>query len=297
MLNIFNYLKRPEYVFRPRQVFKRLGRMGQPTPTIARVTLPWGASVRVRPKENVGGEIFYYGIFDRMVPETICRLADAGELALEAGANIGQNCSLMAYCTGRGGRVIAFEPHPEIFAELKSNFDEWPDYIRKNIQLENVALGDEVGEAWLAESSEFETNRGSATIAGEPAAATRKHKVSVQKLDEYLPASANVGVFKIDVEGHELAVLKGTVGALQRRAVRDIIFEDFAPKPSPVTEFLKQHGFTVFELHESWLRPRLTPLDSAQAGHRGHSNYLATLDPKRALKRFRALGWKCLWYL
>src|SRR5579871_5650959 len=130
MPNIFNYLRRPEYVFRPRQVLHRFRRILKPPQATELVELPWGAPVSVRPTENVGNAIFYYGIFDLVVPEAIYRLADEGEWAMEVGANIGQNCSLMAYRTGRRGHVIAFEPHPEIFRELKDNFALWPEGIR-----------------------------------------------------------------------------------------------------------------------------------------------------------------------
>ncbi len=293
-MNVLKYLKRPEYLLRPRQVLNRLIRIGKEVPPAAQVTLPWGATVKVFPNENVGSDIFYFGIFDRIVPETIYRLADKAELAVEAGANIGQNCSLLAYRTGQGGRVIAFEPHPEIFEELKSNLNQWPESIRRNVQLENVALGDSIGHAWLAESAEFNTNRGGASISNESSAPGRRHKVSIRTLDEYLPAPAKVGVCKIDVEGHELAVLKGAQQTLQRRAIRDIIFEDFNPKPSPVTEFLTQHGFAIFELHEAWLKPRLAPMNLGNAPAGFSSNYLATLDSERAWKRFRAPGWRCL---
>ena len=295
-VNVLNYLKRPEYVFRPRQVLNRLSRREKKVPSTAQVTLPWGVTVRVSPGENVGSDIFYFGIFDRIVPETIYRLTDEGELAVEAGANIGQNCSLLAYRTGCGGRVMAFEPHPEIFEELKSNVNQWPERIRRNVQLENVALGEIAGEAWLAEGSGFDTNRGAASISNDSTAAGRRHKVALNKLDQYLPAPAKVGVCKIDVEGHEHAVLKGAQHTLERGGIRDIIFEDFNPKPSPVTEFLTQYGFTIFELHVTWLKPRLNPMNSGNAPHAGHfsSNYLATLAPERARKRFRPPGWRCL---
>src|SRR4051812_615162 len=97
MPNILNYLRRPEYVFRPRQVWRRFRRLGTSPQAVEKVTLPWGAAVNVRPNENVGSGIYYYGIFDRIVPETIYRLADSNELSMEVGANIGQNCSLMAF--------------------------------------------------------------------------------------------------------------------------------------------------------------------------------------------------------
>lgn len=299
MLSIFNYFKRPEYIFRPRQVLNRVRRIGKDIPSTARVDLPWGATIDVRPNDNVGSDIFYFGIFDRIVPEAIYRLADADELLVEAGANIGQNSSLMAYKAGANGRVIAFEPHPEIFTELKSNANLWPEKIQANVQLENIALGDITGEAWLTDGSYFGYNRGTASLLNrdvgpEP---SRRHKVLVRRLDEYLPAPMKVGVCKIDVEGHELAVLKGAEHALSRGAIRDIVFEDFSPEPSPVVDFLRKHGFTVFQLTASWWKPLLTELLPGITPPPGFShNYLATTDPQRAQSRFRSGGWRCLMF-
>ena len=298
IFNVFNYLKRPEYVFRPSQVLNRLRRIGKETPPTATITLPWGLAIKLRTNENVGSDIFYFGIFDRVVPESIYRLTDEGELAVEAGANIGQNCSLMAFKTGLGGRVIAFEPHPEIFQELKFNASLWPEEMKRNIQLENCALGETTSEAWLVNGAEFDHNRGSASLCnGQPETGQGgKYKVPVRRLDEFLTPPMTVGVCKIDVEGHELSVLKGAEQTLSRRAIRDIIFEDFNPKPSAVTEFLTRNGFTIFELHEGWLKPSLAPmnLENVSRDRKFSCNYLATLDAARAIKRFRTPGWRCL---
>lgn len=297
MLNICNYLKRPEYVFRPSQVLRRIRRTGKPVPPSATVRLPWGLAVKVRTNEHIGSDIFHYGIFDRIVPEAIRRLADPGELAVEAGANIGQNCSLMVARTGPNGRVIAFEPHPHIFEELQFNVSLWPEWAKRNVQLQNVALGETDGEATLVDGAEFFHNRGSASLVWENPETTtsQKHKVQVRKLDDFIPALAKVGVCKIDVEGHELAVLKGTEQALRRRAIRDIVFEDFSPMPSPVVEFLQQHQYTIFQLTASWWKPLLTKLRPDAAPPKGFSfNFLATLDPERVQQRFRAGGWSCL---
>jgi FkbM family methyltransferase len=295
MPNIFNYLKRPEYVFRPRQVLRRFGRFGKAPEAREVVELPWGASVKVHPRENVGSDIFHYGIFDRIVPEAIYRLADQGEWAVEIGANIGQNCSLMAYRTGSDGRVIAFEPHPEIFQELKGNLALWPEIIQRTIQLENVALGESSGEAWLGDGLEFDHNRGSASLCDPAAVSGRTFKVTLRQLDEYLPEPAKVGVCKIDVEGHELSVLKGASRALRRGAIRDVIFEDFTGMPSPVGTLLQEHRYTVFQLTASWWKPLLSEVRPGVKPPEGFSfNYLATLDPERVKSKFQAGGWRCL---
>jgi FkbM family methyltransferase len=295
MPNPLKYFSKPEYVMRPRQALRRLARIGKPVPESATVRLPWNANVTVHTRENVGAEIYFYGIFDKTVPEAIWRLLDEGETGVEIGANIGQNSSLMAARSGHRGRVLAFEPHPEIFEELKANHERSRNPAFAPVQLERVALGETTGEATLIEAEEFTHNRGSAAIrtTNTPGAGI---KVSVRLLDDFLGAADRVGVCKIDVEGHELSVLKGAKQILARKAIRDIIFEDFNPKPSPVTELLTHCGFTLFELRESWLKPRLAPIVSGDtAGRRGFAfNYLATLDPGRAIKRFRAPGWRCL---
>jgi len=297
MLNILNYLRRPEYLFRPRQVLRRFRRIWRPVQAEEVVELPWGAQVKVRPNENIGSEIYYYGIFDRVVPESIYRLTDKNELTIEVGANIGQNCSLMAFQASSGGRVIAFEPHPEIFQELKANANRWPEKTRRNLQLENVALGETAGEAWLTNGSEFEHNRGSAALSDSAPANNRGFKVNLRQLDDYLRETESVGACKIDVEGHELSVLKGATRALSRKAIREIIFEDFSPMFSPTAQFLQKHGFTIFRLIASWWKPVLVEVHPEAKPEKGFSyNYLATLDPQRAKTRFATGGWRCLMF-
>ena len=293
--NPIKFLAKPEYLLRPRQVLRRLARIWQPTPTQATVRLPWGAVVQVHTGDAVGSAIYYYGIFDKIVPEAIWRLSDQGETDVDAGANIGQNSSLMWSRVGCAGRVIAFEPHPEIFTELQSNRDRSRNPDTAQVQLENVALGETAGEAWLDEGEYFYRNRGTATLSPE-ARGGKGIKVKVRTLDEFLENIKQVGVCKIDVEGHELGVLRGAANTLKRRGIRDIVFEDFNPKPSPVTLLLVQHGFTLFELHETWLKPLLVPLNVARSASRPGFlfNYLATLDPARAVARFRSAGWHCL---
>ena len=295
MLNPLRFFSKPEYVFRPKQTLKRFMRIGKPVPKYAVVELPWGAMVRVQTNENVGCEIYHYGIFDKIVPEVIWRLLDHGDTAIDIGANIGQNCSLMSAKVGRAGRVLAFEPHPEIFAELKKNCTQAHQSRWASIQFENIALGEITGEATLITNEEFFTNRGSATLhaKGEQQPGIN---VAVRQLDEFLNFKSIAHVCKIDVEGHELGVLQGAKKSFERKAIRDIIFEDFNPQPSPVVKFLEQYGFSIFELHDTWLKPRLIPLQISKAAVRpGFSfNYLATLDGVRAKSRFRSLGWHCL---
>jgi FkbM family methyltransferase len=293
MPNPLKYFSKPEYILRPSQTLKRLARIGKPVPELATVRLPWGAIVTVHTGENVGCEIYHHGIFDKIVPEAIWRLLDGGETAVDVGANIGQNTSVMAQRVGSNGLVYAFEPHPKNYVQLKANHVQWDEQRFGKVQIENFGLGSKkMDDAFIYTDSPYLS--GSALHDQAPQDKRKDYaKVRVEMFDAFI--AEKIGVCKIDVEGHELEVLKGAKNALERHAIRDVIFEDFNSKPSPVTEFLEQHGFAIFELHDGWPKPRLVPLDLKNIVKRGFSsNYLATLDAARAVKRFRSPGWRCL---
>src|SRR5262245_30401299 len=113
---------KPEYLLRPSQLWRRLQWHFAPAnETYISVRLPWGAQIRVRPTDVIGSAIAKLGLFDLLVSESLFRLCDVGELALDIGANIGQMTSLMAVKVGPSGTVLAFEPHFEIFSELAFN--------------------------------------------------------------------------------------------------------------------------------------------------------------------------------
>jgi FkbM family methyltransferase len=287
VVNIVNYLKRPEYIWRPRQVIRRFLRIGKKPSHIEDIGLPWGAEIRVQTDENVGADIYYYGVFDPIVPETIWRLLDSGETAIDVGANIGQNTSAMAVRAASAGHVIAFEPHPLTFEQLQRNVENWRNNNYAPIQLQNLALGVEEGEASLQVTGYLS----GASLDREGSGV----KVPVRRLDSFIVGEKAVGLCKIDVEGHELSVMKGAQNSFSRKLVRDVIFEDFKPMPSAVVGFLRDYGFETFQLISGRLRPSLRPISEMRKDGDGFSyNYLATLAPSRAVARFRSFGWKCL---
>jgi hypothetical protein len=162
------------------------------------------------------------------------------------------------------------------------------------ILLENVGLGEQAGEARLKNGDDFQSNRGSAAIDFSETG-QGGFKIQVCRLDDFIEEGKAVGVCKIDVEGHELSVLKGARRLLRQKAIRDIIFEDFNPQPSAVTRLLADHDYEIFHLESHLFKPKLMPLEaSSQRGREFSYNFLATLNPERARKRFRPAGWRCL---
>jgi len=283
----------PQYLFRPRQILTRIKReFAKPFPEFAIVELPWGERIRVRPHEVIGAQIWYYGIFDLPVAETICRLVDPGDVSLDIGANIGQMTSLLRIQAGKTGRVMAFEPHPEVFNELvlNSGFSDG-NPASAPLKLSALALSDRSGTAQLTISNEWRHNRGLARIVpGRGADDRTALQIQTARLDDLLGDSVNVGLCKIDVEGHELNVFHGAKNLLGRRAVRDLLFEHLGGAPGDIHKFLLGHGYSLFSIRSRISGPYLAPGQDASEG----GNYLATLQPTRAHQRFRRRGWMVL---
>jgi FkbM family methyltransferase len=296
-MNPFALFTTPEYVFRPRQMLLRLKRVfsGGP-PEIDVVRLPWGQEITIRPHECIGAAIWWYGIFDLPVAEAIHRLVEDGETALDIGANMGQMSSLLLHRVGRKGRLMAFEPHPGLFKEL--SVVAQAAQSRDNVgtaELFQIGLSDSTGQAFLDVGADWKENRGLGKVVSQ-SNGTNCVGIKIDCLDNVLPKAISIGLCKIDVEGHELAVFQGASNLMQRRGIRDIVFEDLNESPSPLQKLLMEYGYTIFALHTNLFGPRLVECISNRAPNHlpAVTNFLATLNPTRAVGKFRESGWLVL---
>ncbi|MGI9241994.1 MAG: FkbM family methyltransferase [Verrucomicrobiales bacterium] len=294
-----NAILKPEFVFRPGQLWRRLNWKRQWQDNHGQVTLPWGLALEIDASETIGMAITKIGVYDLVVPEAIFRLCDPCETALDVGANIGMNTGALALATGPTGKVVAYEPHPKLLQGLEETIASWKrSFGINNVDLRPQAVSDRAGTAALSIPSGFEQNLGTATLAAPEAttadgAATETLDVPVVTLDDEFPNEDDrVGVMKIDIEGHESAALRGAERLLGVGCIRDIIFEEHTPLPSDVSRLLEGHGYEIFLLRKDTLGPRIipTPCELPEA----LPNYLATLDPERAQKRFKKRGYRSL---
>jgi FkbM family methyltransferase len=297
MMNVFRLIQRPEYFFRPRQMWRRLRRNA----ILARndVRMAWELPLEVGPDSIVGQDICNLGVYDRVVAEAICRLSDPGEQAFDIGANIGQNVSIMALIVGKRGRAVAFEPGDMSWRVLTKNVERWATYDLAPIAVVRKGVSSRNGPAVLHESVDF----GQFSLEDHPPGTSRTSlegsrglEIELTTLDAFVSDASEIGLIKMDVEGHELAVLQGAKRLLGQKRIRDIVFEDFELQPSPVTLLLQAAGYAVFALFPAWRKPVLLTLDeyAERNGSYGPPNFLGTLDPDRAIARFQGAGWKCL---
>jgi FkbM family methyltransferase len=191
--------------------------------------------------------------------------------------------------------VVVFEPHPELGKVLRENLERWAPYDIAPIKAEPIGLSSVSGSRVLYESEEFASNQGSASVE-RPGHVINSYAIITTSLDDYFPTEV-ISLIKLDVEGHEAAVLEGAARALRELRIRDIIFEELRQPPQRSTEILESAGYEVFTLYAPTSGPSFMPWREFQEnrpeGFSSH-NYLATLNAQRANARFRPWGWRCL---
>ncbi len=124
--------------------------------------------------------------------------------ALDIGANIG-NHSL--YFSRVFSKVIAFEPSSIIYRLLEINTEKID-----NVRIEKIALGNKECEATLYSNS---SNYGSSSIIEDHDAFQMQENINVRLLDDFDLGTESVSLIKIDVEGFEIEVLKGSTKTIK----------------------------------------------------------------------------------
>ena len=302
-MQLVSYFNRPEYIFRPRQIYQRFfdWQLSEEK-SYQTIKLPWQVDLiaYLEPNDSVGKAIASYGIYDLSLTEALWRLAFPGEVAVDIGANVGYTTSIMAKRVGSQGKVICFEPNPFTFKDLDKNITHWQQRSNwHHIKAHELALSKVAGIGKLILPNK---NRGEAFIQTSKTDELQQNNhhqhqeytVNLVRLDEIIQDIESIGVMKIDVEGHELEVLQGAETLIAKGCIRDLIFEEHKGYPSPVSQYLEKQGYTIFRIWKGFWRPRLKNPNPKIIHPWEPPNYLATLNPQRALQLFQKYGWYSL---
>jgi FkbM family methyltransferase len=290
-------VNKPWYVYRPMQIPRRLlWQLRSTRAEEATVPLPWGLPLIVKQREVIGSSVGRTGVHDLAVTEAAFRLLDAGDVAIDAGANIGYMTSVMAARIGPAGRVHAFEPHPVVLGLLERNVSAWRGKGgAAEVEVHPVALSDDPGHGMLTVPESFAMNMGLATLdPTDGVSELSAVEVTLATLDERLRDRREIGLLKLDVEGHEQAVLRGAHRLLGEGRIRDVLFEEHGVYPTPVSRMLEAAGYEMLALRVDLTGLQLLdPLDDDGRGDYDGRNYLATTSPARARVRI-GRGWQVL---
>jgi FkbM family methyltransferase len=192
----------------------------------------------------IGHQINLKGFYERQELITAfkylseCNLING--LAADIGANIG-NHSL--FFRKYYPKVFSFEPNPRTYKVLRLNAE-----LADNITCFNFGLSDSTRSAFL--NINAGNVGGSHLSKDETFRSNSQQEIKLETLDNLAESfGGRLGLVKIDVEGHELAVLNGG----KRLLMRDkpvILFEqqveNFNKGQSPVYEYLETIGYRKF---------------------------------------------------
>ena len=140
------------------------------------------------------------------------KLVREGDWVLDIGANVGHYTASLSKLVGPKGRVIAFEPVPETFALLAWNLQILGC---QNVTLVNIAASNSFSLVPMVMPN-FESgipNYYRARISGDSAVPAN---LSLALPIDHMQIDRRVSLVKIDVEGHEAAVLDGIQTLLTR---------------------------------------------------------------------------------
>jgi FkbM family methyltransferase len=181
---------------------------------------------------------------------------------LEGGPYIGYLTLHAARAVGDQGHVIAVEASPTTAATLRANLVR--NAFEQRVRVVEAALGADRGRAPF-----HLTAGGDTSSLHTPLHPTETVEVDVVPGDALVDA---VDVVKLDLEGNELAALKGLRGVIARS--RPVIFCECNPEmlraaqssPAQLRDELERHGYTVQWIDED--RKALRPFDEPwEAGY------------------------------
>jgi FkbM family methyltransferase len=154
-------------------------------------------------------QVFFDDAYEAAETRAVQALLRPGDFAIDIGANHGWYTVLMARLAGRDGAVWAFEPAPGAHAALMSNLER--NHLREVVRVWPLALSDRRGDVTLHEFEDLPHGHASVSPLGRADYVT--HAVRGRTLDDVLAEEAPYEpprLVKMDVEGAELAVLRGS---------------------------------------------------------------------------------------
>lgn len=211
-------------------------------PYLVYIVTPEGVKMKLDPKNYVDHYIIKTGSYESEVLDALSQGANENDVLWDIGANIGFH-SLSFKKKFPNIKVYSFEPDYSNFSSLYQNV-----ILNKlEINLVNFALSSSSGCSKLYS---IDGNHGMSTLNPWHEFNWKKHPHFIGHIDgDFLIENNHFSaptIIKLDVEGHELMVLKGLNQILSAKKVRKIILEvdkSFLLNDSEIKTFLSPFGY------------------------------------------------------
>jgi FkbM family methyltransferase len=239
--------------------------IGAPVNTTFRVAID-GLAFRYRlDADDIFGSRLFWSGASAFEPDTVplfVKYARTAPRVIDVGAHTGFY-TLLAAAANPACELISFEPFAATFGRLRENLAV-NNLGGRCVALES-AVSDKAGTAFLHVPDDKSMVAVDATAGNIP--------VTTTPLDAIIPRDGNTRVVKIDVEGHELAVLRGMEETLADS--HPVIFFECNPggPAASIDRFLRSKNYRIFSIVKGNVRElrRLVPEDIPHQ----HHNFLA----------------------
>lgn len=193
----------------------------------------------------VGRSIQKYGEYSELELQFLTSAVGQGDVVIEVGANIGTHTVALAKKAGPTGRILAFEPQRIVFQTLCANLAL---NSISNTHCFHSALSDTEGELSVPPVDYTRpANFGGLGMA----AAGRGEPVAARLLDG-IGRLPRLKLIKIDVEGMEVAVIRGASKTISEHRPALYVENDRIDKSAELIELIASLDYRMY-----WHRPPL----------------------------------------
>jgi FkbM family methyltransferase len=214
------------------------------------IRIPAGDQVMLMYPEGQIAEVLWVAEFEADERRFVTRIARPGMLVVNIGANTGLYAIMTAKLVGQGGAVHAFEPSTATYARLVRNVEL---NNQQNVLTNNIALSDAKGQLVLRSDPR------NPALDGHRFIESTMDLTSITPTDELIHCDTLDGYFEridasglpvvdlliLDVEGAELAVLKGSLRTL-RASPRVLIVLECSQNRPQVGDLLAAEKFRFY---------------------------------------------------
>jgi len=167
-------------------------------------------------------------------------------VVVDVGSNIGNYIDYIQNEIPTIKKCYAFEPIKSCYDKIK---------VKKNRVIYNIGLGSKKEKKVFYECIGSETHSSFVNrewLYKKPEYNIYKKEIFIDTLDNFI--DEKVDILKIDTEGFELEVLKGSIKQLKNKTIDYIQFEyggcfqDNGVKLNDVINFIKEYGYEVYSL-------------------------------------------------
>ncbi len=180
-------------------------------------------------REVIDSSLYFTSTYEVKIDQLFEKYVKPGSTVIDIGANIGLHTLRSALLTGDKGKVIAIEPSTWAINKLRRNLELNP-FLSSSVTILKVALG---AQPQKSSTIGFQS---SYRLSGRNQVSPEV--VDVLTLDQAIQQSELylIDVIKIDVDGHEVGILFGSISSLSKFLPTLII--EFTPSFS--TKYLSE---------------------------------------------------------